>query len=244
MTAELTEIEAARALVLERVIAMPSEPVEVGSALGRVLAEDVTSAEPVPGFDNSAMDGYAVRAADTAGGAPTRPRLRVVDESRAGHPARAALGAGRGDRDLHRRRGPRGADAVVRVEDTDARRGTVEVRVRVEAGRDIRRAGDDIRAGETVIAAGTALGPAELGVLASVGRAAVACAVRPRVTVLTHRRRAAGARRAAAPRGDPQLERLLGRRRSRAGRRRARQRRDRRRRPRRDPRGDRAGARR
>ena len=182
MTAELTEIEAARALVLERVISMPSEPVEVGSALGRVLAEDVTSAEPVPGFDSSAMDGYAIRAADTDSGAAS---LAVVGESRAGHPAAGALEAGEAIAISTGAVVPEGADAVVRVEDTDAGRSTVEIRVRVEAGRDIRRAGDDIRAGETVIAAGTELGPAELGVLASVGRGEVACAVRPRVTVLT-----------------------------------------------------------
>ena len=182
MTPELTEIEVARALVLERTTSMPSERVELGAALGRILAEDVTSADPVPGFDSSAMDGYAIRAADTDRGAAS---LAVVGESRAGHPAARALNAGEAIAISTGAVVPEGADAVVRVEDTDAGASTVEVRVRVDVGRDIRRAGEDIRAGETVIAAGTGLGPAELGVLASVGRGDVACAVRPRVTVLT-----------------------------------------------------------
>ena len=182
MTPELTEIEVARALVLERTTSMPSERVELGAALGRILAEDVTSADPVPGFDSSAMDGYAIRAADTDRGAAS---LAVVGESRAGHPAARALNAGEAIAISTGAVVPEGADAVVRVEDTDAGASTVGVQVRVDVGRDIRRAGEDIRAGETVIAAGTGLGPAELGVLASVGRGDVACAVRPRVTVLT-----------------------------------------------------------
>ena len=182
MTPELTEIEVARALVLERTTSMPSERVELGAALGRILAEDVTSADPVPGFDSSAMDGYGIRAADTDRGVAS---LAVVGESRAGHPAARALNAGEAIAISTGAVVPEGADAVVRVEDTDAGASTVEVQVRVDVGRDIRRAGEDIRAGETVIAAGTGLGPAELGVLASVGRGDVACAVRPRVTVLT-----------------------------------------------------------
>ncbi len=80
---------------------------------------------------------------------------------------------------------PEGADAVVRVEDTDAGTATVAVRVAVEAGKDIRRSGEDIVAGETVLRAGAEVGPAEAGVLASVGLTEVACTARPRVTVLT-----------------------------------------------------------
>ena len=196
MTPELTEIEVARALVLERTTSMPSERVELGAALGRILAEDVTSSDPVPGFDSSAMDGYAIRAADTDRGAAS---LAVVGESRAGHPAARALNAGEAIAISTGAVVPEGADAVVRVEDTDAGASTVEVHVRVDVGRDIRRAGEDIRAGETVIAAGTGLGPAELGVLASVGRGDVACAVRPRVTVLTTVSSPSSARSSAAP---------------------------------------------
>jgi molybdopterin molybdotransferase len=182
---KLIEIDEARGLVLERVARLGAEPVAVGDALGRVLAEDVASLDPVPGFDSSAMDGFAVRAADTAGADPRRPaRLALVDESRAGHPAQRGLGAGEAIAISTGAMVPVGADAVVRVEDTD---GTdpVEIGVEVEPGRDIRRAGEDIRAGATVISAGTTIGPAELGVVVSVGRAEVECGRRPRVTVLT-----------------------------------------------------------
>ena len=185
MDGKLIEIEEARRLVLEQVARLGAEPVAVGDALGRVLAEDVASLDPVPGFDSSAMDGYAVRAADTAGAGSRRPvRLALVDESRAGHPAQRGLGAGEAIAISTGAMVPVGADAVVRVEDTG---GTdpVEIGVEVEPGRDIRRAGEDIRAGAIVIPAGTTIGPAELGVVVSVGRAEVQCGCRPRVSVLT-----------------------------------------------------------
>ncbi|HET8593274.1 MAG TPA: hypothetical protein VFL56_06375, partial [Solirubrobacterales bacterium] len=85
----------ARRLVLERVRPLEGEPVPLRSALGRVLAADVESAEPVPGFDNSSMDGFAVRAADTAGASAGAPiALRLADEARAGRPAESSLEAG------------------------------------------------------------------------------------------------------------------------------------------------------
>ena len=184
MAATLTEIEEARRLVLDRVVPLEAEPVALKDALGRVLAEPVTSADAVPGFDNSAMDGYAVRAADTAG-ADGGARLPVVDESRAGHPAQRRLAEGEAVAISTGAMVPEGADAVVRVEDTDAGSKEVEIRVEVEAGRDIRRAGEDIAAGEAVLGAGDEIGPAEAGVLVSVGRGEVTCARRPRVNLLT-----------------------------------------------------------
>jgi molybdopterin molybdotransferase len=187
MAADLIEIDEARRVVLERAGLLEAEPVALGAALGRVLAEPVSSVDPVPGFDNSAMDGYAVRAADTAGADGRRPaRLAVVDESRAGHPAVAALGP---DEAISISTGaavPAGADAVARVEDTAAAGDRqVEIRAAVEPGHNVRRAGEDIAAGETVLRPGTELGAAELGVLASIGRDEVACVRRPRVSLLT-----------------------------------------------------------
>ena len=186
MAGKLTEIDEARRLALERVVPLAPEPVALGEALGRVLAEPVTSADAVPGFDNSAMDGYAVRAADTTGADGGRAaRLTVVGESRAGHPARHELGAGEAIAISTGAMVPAGADAVVRVEDTDAGGEEVGIRVEVEPGRDIRRAGEDIAPGEVVLAAGAEIGPAEAGVLVSVGRGEAACARRPRVSLLT-----------------------------------------------------------
>ncbi len=179
MAGKLIEIDEARRLVLARAAAGPSEPVALDEALGRVLAEEVKSADDVPGFDNSAMDGYAVLAADTPG------RLRVVDESRAGVPAGGGLAAGEAIAISTGAMVPVGADAVVRVEDTDAGKEVVDIRTEVEPGRDIRRAGEDISAGEVVLRPGAELAPAELGVLASVGVGEVRCARRPRVRVLT-----------------------------------------------------------
>jgi molybdopterin molybdotransferase len=183
---KLIEIEDARRAVLERVSPLAVEDVALQSALGRVLGEDVSSADAVPGFDNSAMDGFAVRAADTGGASAQAPaRLGLVDESRAGRPAERGLGAGEAIAISTGAMLPEGADAVVRVEDTSSGDGAVDVLVEVEPGRDIRRAGDDIERGDLVLRAGTEIGPAELGVLASVGRPSVACARRPGVHVLT-----------------------------------------------------------
>src|SRR5947208_16017 len=183
MPAELIDVETARARVLAAVPGPPAaEPVLVPRALGRVLASDVVAADDVPAFDNSAMDGFAVRAADTAA-APVV--LAVAGESRAGHPASDPLPAGAAMAISTGAVLPEGADAVVRVEDTAARDGGVEVRASVDPGRHVRRAGEDVRAGDTVVRAGVRLGPAELGVLASVGVAEASCARRPRVAVLT-----------------------------------------------------------
>jgi len=182
----MIEIEEARRLVLERARPLPSESVELRASLGRVLAEDVASPEDVPAFDNSAMDGFAVHAAETRGARRDSPvTLRIVDESRAGHPARTGLGAGQAIAISTGGMIPTGADAVVRVEETSSGDGLVEVLSEVEANRDIRYAGEDIRGGDTVLASGVRLGPAELGVLASCARSAVTCHRRPTVWILT-----------------------------------------------------------
>jgi molybdopterin molybdotransferase len=187
VASELVEIDVALGAVLKRAAPLGAEDVPIRESLGRVLAEPVTSAEPVPGFDNSAMDGFAVRAADTAEASEADPaRLAVVGESRAGRPADRELGAGEAIAISTGAMVPKGADAVVRVEDTaPTGDGAVEVRVAVDPGRDIRRAGEDIQGGETVLDTGVQIGPAEVGVLASVDRASVPCARRPAAHVLT-----------------------------------------------------------
>ncbi len=174
-------------MVLERTASLGVEPVRVADAAGRILAEAVTSTDAVPSFDNSAMDGYAVRAADTTTASAETPlTLALVGESRAGHPAGEAIGPGEAIAISTGAMLPDGADAVVRVEDTDgARQGHVSIEVAVETGRDTRYAGDDIAAGDVVLEPGVELGAAEIGVLAAVGRAKVVCARRPRIAVLT-----------------------------------------------------------
>lgn len=186
MAGELIEIDAARELVLERARLLGAEPVALGRALGRTLADDATAPAPVPGFDNSAMDGFAVCAADTAGASAERPvELPLAGESRAGHPAIAPLRPGTAIAISTGAMVPEGADAVVRVEDTASTAHRVRIAVEAEPGSSLRRAGEDLRAGERALAAGTLIGPAELGVLASVGLAEVSARRLPRVSLLT-----------------------------------------------------------
>jgi molybdopterin molybdotransferase len=182
----LTELERAREIVLERAAPLGSEQVPLGDGLGRVLAEDVRCEEAVPGFDNSAMDGFALRAADTEAATPAAPvRLRIRGESRAGAPADAPLGAAEAVRISTGAMIPAGADTVVPIEQVRGGDGLVVLEAASEPGRFLRRAGEDARAGETVLTQGTELGPAELGVLASLGRDTLRCGRRPRVAVLT-----------------------------------------------------------
>ncbi|MGO9488672.1 MAG: gephyrin-like molybdotransferase Glp [Solirubrobacteraceae bacterium] len=186
MAAPLTEIGTARRIVLERSVRLGSEPVPLAEALDRVLAAAVNSVDPVPAFDNSAMDGFAVRADSVRGAGPLTPvTLQTVGESRAGHAPRSPLSVGEAAPISTGAEIPAGADAVVPVEQTRLRDGLVEVLEEVPAGRHVRRAGADIRAGQRVLAAGTRLGAAELGVLASLGRREADCSKRPRVAVIT-----------------------------------------------------------
>jgi len=179
------EIEDARRLVLGAVTALPSEPVELSGALDRVLAEELSADHPVPPFDSSAMDGFAVRAADVADADEQTPALlRVIDESRAGAPARVSVGGGEAIAISTGAVLPPGADTIVPVEDAHRQDGRVQVQVAASVGAHIRRAGDDVRAGQAVLGRGAVIGAAELGVLASLGAAAVQCARRPRLSVL------------------------------------------------------------
>jgi molybdopterin molybdotransferase len=197
---ELISIDEARGRVLDAVRRLEDEGVPLAEALGRVLAEDVQSPIDVPPFDSSAMDGYAVVAGPEA-------QLEVVGESRAGRPWERRLKPGEAIRISTGGAVPEGATAVVPLErseppgaeagapraggEADALgvggAGAAAERVRVDASApddNIRRAGEDVRAGRVVLAAGTPLGPAELGVAASVGRASLRCARRPRVAIL------------------------------------------------------------
>jgi molybdopterin molybdotransferase len=184
--ADLISVADARKAVLECVgKPLSAEPVPLDDALGRVLAADAVAPEDVPGFDNSAMDGFAVRAADTASAGPGAPvRLRLAEESRAGAPAARALEAGEAFRISTGGVVPDGADSVVRLEETLVRDGEIEFEVAVAPGRDIRRAGDDITSGDTVLRAGTIVGAAELGVLASLAAPEPQCTRRPRLALV------------------------------------------------------------
>lgn len=180
----LVPLEDAQAHVLSRVRPLPIASVPLSEALGLALAGDVVAREPVPPFANSAMDGYAVRKDDCAGATPEAPvRLRVVDEVPAGKVPSVPVTPGEAVRIMTGAAVPDGADGIVIVEHTGLE-GDVVV-VSHPAGEHIRPAGGDVAPGDAVFEAGTELGPAHLGVLASLGCATVEARRAPRVGVLS-----------------------------------------------------------
>jgi len=167
----VTPLADALALVVGRCRRRAAAEIALADALGTVLAGVVHAQEAVPSFDNSAMDGFAVRFADTRGASPDRPvPLRVVATLAAGAAPDRSVGAGEAVRIMTGAPMPSGADAVVMVErTTPASDDVVNVEVEVTDGLHVRRVGGDIPAGAEVLPAGTVLGPAHLGVAASVG---------------------------------------------------------------------------
>jgi len=173
-------------VVLGRVAALPAFDQPLMDAVGLVLCEDIVSGVSLPGFDNSAMDGYAVQAADLAGASDENPiSVPVVGEFRAGHSEPIVVTPGTCVRIMTGAPMPRGADSVVPVEWTDG--GTVSVRITQQPplGGSVRRAGEDVTAGAQVLDGDTVLGPRQIAVLAAVGRARVKARPRPRVVVIS-----------------------------------------------------------
>lgn len=186
------DVEEARHKILAAVRPLAAEKVPLLEALGRTLAEEVQAAEPIPPFDNSAMDGYAVRAQDVAGASPESPIfLRVIANLAAGTVAQEPLGPQTAIRIMTGAPLPAGADAIVPFEDTDeglgsqSDRGSVRIYRAISVGSHVRLAGEDVRQDEVVLEPGTLLRPAEIGLLASLGRVQVSVSRRPRVAVLS-----------------------------------------------------------
>ncbi len=177
MAALLTLAEA-QERVLARVEPLPAEDVSLRDAAGRVTAEAAKAAIDLPPFASSAMDGYAVRAADLPG------RLAVVGHAAAGRPADQALESGEAISISTGGVVPAGADSVVPIEYVVQYDNTIQVDTSLAAGTHVRPRGGDAAAGTSVVGAGVRLGAAQLGALAAAGVAAVACARRPRVVVL------------------------------------------------------------
>ena len=194
----MISVEEALARILRYVDILPPEDNLLVEALGQVLDEDIAAGFNVPPLDNTAMDGYAVRAADTAGAGPASPvNLRVIGEVAAGYEYSGEVAPGTAVRIMTGAPVPKGADAIVPFEETDEpfdkapertrKLDEAGVRVFKEArlGANIRRSGEDIRQGDTVVHRGTVLRPSEIGVIASVGRASVRVIRRPVVAVLS-----------------------------------------------------------
>lgn len=179
-------VEEARRLVLDGIAPLPPETVTVPDALGRVLAAPVTAGRTLPPADCSAMDGYALRAADLAGASRATPReLALAFEVAAGAAVPRALRPGEAARIFTGAPLPEGADSIVMQEDSEAAGARVRFFAAPAPGEHVRAAGEDVRAGETVLEAGTRLGAAHVGLLASLGRSFVAVHRRPRVAILS-----------------------------------------------------------
>jgi len=181
----MQSVAEAVARITEGIAPLAVESVGLGDALGRVLATDIRSPITLPHWDNSAMDGYAVRGVDIAGASTDSPiMLPVLETIAAGAFPTRALGAREATRIMTGAPIPEGADTVVRVEDTDAGLTQVQVRNDRDREKNIRRRGEDLTEGTIALPTGMPLGAAQIGVLASVGQATVAVHRRPRVAIL------------------------------------------------------------
>jgi molybdopterin molybdotransferase len=171
----------ARALMLAEAVRTPTEPVILGDALGRTLAEPVAAIRDQPPFDGSAMDGWAVRASDAVEGA----RLQAVGESAAGHGFGGEIQAGQAVRIFTGAPMARGADTVVIQENTRREGEAVVIAQAPAPGANIRRAGGDFLAGAVLLRPGVRLDPWRLSLAAAAGRAELTVAARPRVAILS-----------------------------------------------------------
>lgn len=178
-------VEEHRAAALGLTSALQPVELPIAAAAGHVLARDVRAGGPLPPWDNSAMDGYAVRAADTTGALTSSPvSLRVVADLPAGSAAAPVVGPGEAARIMTGAPLPPGADAVVPVEQTDAGISAVAVMAAARPGAHVRRAGEDASAGDVVLAAGALLVERRVGAAAAAGAGTVTVHRRPRVLVL------------------------------------------------------------
>jgi molybdopterin molybdotransferase len=185
MTEPMLTVEQALERVLSAFHALEPEQVPILEALGRVLAKDVYAGEDIPPLANSSMDGYAVLAADTVGASPNRPaRLRIVGQIAAGYVPETAVASGTTMRIMTGAPIPSGADAVIKVEDTDTDGKYVNIYTEVAPGNYIRSAGEDVRQGELVLSKSTLIRPQEIGMLATLGHREVLVHRRPRVAIL------------------------------------------------------------
>lgn len=183
---DMTPVDVHQSEILAAVRALPPTELVLADAEGCVLAQDVTAAVPLPSFDNSGMDGYAVLASDTAKAAKDSPvMLPVAGEIAAGDIGAYALVPGTALRIMTGAQLPSGADAVVPVELTDGGTRHVEIRAEVPSGNAVRYAGGDAQQDEVLLTKGTRLKPMHIAVAASAGRGRVLVRPRPRVVVLS-----------------------------------------------------------
>jgi molybdopterin molybdotransferase len=181
----MIRIEDALARILENIKPLPAERVSILDALGRVADEDIHAGRNIPPKDNSAMDGYAVRFQDILSASPEHPAiLSVVEDIPAGSIPQKRVGPAEAARIMTGAPIPEGADAVIRMEDTEKEGRAVKIFVASTQGQYIRNAGEDVAEGEKVISRGNVIRPAEVGIMASLGRSFVRVYQKPLVAVL------------------------------------------------------------
>ncbi|HKR64776.1 MAG TPA: gephyrin-like molybdotransferase Glp [Thermoanaerobaculia bacterium] len=178
----MLSVEEAQALVMGEIAPGAVEEVPFTEANGRVLREDLVATADAPEGDNSAMDGYAVRAEDVANAPVTMP---VMGDIAAGHPSSSPLRAGAAMRIMTGALVPSGADAVVQVELTDGGTSRVRIEKGVRVGANVRRRGEDMRAGDVVVREGTRIGAAEMAMFAALQKTTVRVGARPTVAILS-----------------------------------------------------------
>lgn len=162
------------------------EKASIMEARGRVIGEDILSLRHIPSADNSAMDGYAVRCQDTKNATPGRPlKLKIIEDIPAGKSPGKRIARGEASRIMTGAVIPKGADAVVRQEDTQKDGRTVLIHASVQKAENIRFAGEDVRKGERVVKKGRVLRPADIGMLAALGKAAVRVYRKPLVAIMS-----------------------------------------------------------
>ncbi len=172
-------------LVLDSVTELPPMELPLSEVNGCVLAQDIYARWPLPSFDNSSMDGYAVISADLVNASESSPvTLPVIDDIPAGFKSLETLQSGQAIRIMTGAPMPAGADSVIPVESTDGGSEIVQIRAPIELGSCIRHEGEDVRAGELVLTKGTYVGPRQIALIAAVGHGAISVIPKPRVAVL------------------------------------------------------------
>jgi molybdopterin molybdotransferase len=171
--------------ILSHIHPLGFEKVSILDALGRVIAEDIHAQRNIPPLDNSAMDGYALRVEDIQKASPDHPiRLEVIEDLPAGSISKKKLERGKAIRIMTGAPVPKGADTVLPVEETQKENGSVLIFKVVPLGEHIRKSGEDVKKGDRVISKGDTIRPAEVGMLASVGRSFISVYQRPVVAIL------------------------------------------------------------
>ncbi|MBT7271851.1 MAG: molybdopterin molybdotransferase MoeA [Nitrospina sp.] len=180
------KVDEARKIILEKIKTQGTEKVSISEALGRILSEDIIARRNNPPMDNSAMDGYALKAKDIELATSENPiKLEIIEDLAAGYSPKMSIQSGQAVRIMTGAPIPEGADAVIMQEDTERNENSVQVKDKAEIRENIRDAGEDVREGETVIKKGAKLLPAHIGMMAVVGRSSVLVGRRPSVAILS-----------------------------------------------------------